>query len=87
MADSVSLVRSKVEGSPSTIQDELLDSVVTLAAIEYGKGNVDVSKMHIEGVKSMVQLRGGIDQVKIANPLTARMVSWYGFIYLCMTLG
>ncbi|KAJ4311788.1 hypothetical protein N0V94_007769 [Neodidymelliopsis sp. IMI 364377] len=52
-----------------------MDSVVTLAAIEYGKGNVDVSTMHIDGVKRMVQMRGGINKVKVASPLTARMVS------------
>jgi hypothetical protein len=47
-----------------------------LAAIELGKGNVDVSRMHIDGIKSMVRMRGGIQQVKEASPLTARMVAW-----------
>jgi hypothetical protein len=59
------------------LQDETLDSVVTLAAIEFGKGNVAISQTHIEGVKSMVRLRGGIQQVKAVSPLTARMVAWY----------
>jgi hypothetical protein len=81
MADSVSLVRQRVFDSVSALQDETMDSVVTLAAIEYGKGNVDVSTMHIDGVKRMVQMRGGINKVKVASPLTARMVSWYASTY------
>lgn len=32
--------------------------------------------MHIEGVKRMVNARGGIDALKRITPLTARMVSW-----------
>jgi hypothetical protein len=76
MADSVSLVRLKIENPLIAAQDETLDSVVTLAAIEFGKGNVAGSKMHVDGIKSIVQLRGGIQQIKLTNPLTARMVSW-----------
>lgn len=34
MADSVSLVRQKIDNPILAIQDETLDSVVTLAAIE-----------------------------------------------------
>ncbi|KAH8723770.1 hypothetical protein GQ44DRAFT_773647 [Phaeosphaeriaceae sp. PMI808] len=82
MADSVSLVRSKVENPVLAIQDETLDSVVTLAAIEFGKGNTAVSQLHIDGVKSMIRMRGGIQRVKAASPLTARMVSWVAMIVL-----
>lgn len=77
MADSVSLVRQKVTDPASALEDETLDSVITLAAIEYGKGNADVSALHIDGVKRLIQLRGGIDNVKRVAPLTARMVAWY----------
>jgi hypothetical protein len=76
MADSVALVRAKVEHPTLAIQDDTMDSVVTLAAIELGKGNIDVSRMHIDGIKSMVRMRGGIKQVKVASPLTARMIAW-----------
>lgn len=76
MEDCVSLVRQKINDPVSALQDETMNSVVTLAAIEYGKGNMDVSTMHIDGLKRMVQLRGGINNVKLVSPLTARMVSW-----------
>lgn len=76
MADSVSLLRTKIEDATMAAQDETIDAVVTLAAIEFGKGNVKVSAMHIDGIKSIIGLRGGIEQVKNSSPLTARMVTW-----------
>lgn len=76
MADSVSLVRRKITNPMEALQDETLNSIITLAAIEYGKGNTDVSALHIDGVKRLIQLRGGIHRVKSQSPLTARMVAW-----------
>jgi hypothetical protein len=32
--------------------------------------------MHIEGVKQLVGIRGGIGEVKRTSPLTARMIAW-----------
>ncbi|KAA8617448.1 hypothetical protein PtrV1_08955 [Pyrenophora tritici-repentis] len=75
MNDSVSLVRQRVENPLLRYKDETMDSVVTLAAIEYGKRHIDAAKMHIDGVKGMVQSRGGIQLLKLTSPLTARMVS------------
>ncbi|KAK7967511.1 uncharacterized protein PG986_001788 [Apiospora aurea] len=76
MADSLSLVRQKVENPTSAIEDATMDSVVTLAAIEHGKGNFQISKLHITGIIRMVKMRGGINELKLASPLTARMVAW-----------
>ena len=32
--------------------------------------------MHVDGVKKLVEMRGGINSVRQTSPLTARMVSW-----------
>ncbi|KAG9604352.1 hypothetical protein KCU77_g4606, partial [Aureobasidium melanogenum] len=80
MADSVTLLRRKVQDQGLAIQDSTMNSVITLAAIEFGKGNVEVSQMHIQGVRRMVHARGGIHEVKRTSPLTARMVSWVSMI-------
>ncbi|KAF1828899.1 hypothetical protein BDW02DRAFT_584146 [Decorospora gaudefroyi] len=82
MAVSVSLVRQRVEAPLLASRDETIDSVVTLAAIEFGKGNTAVGNMHINGVKRMVQMRGGIHQLKLTSPLTARMVAWVSLILM-----
>jgi hypothetical protein len=47
---------------------------------QYGKGNIQVSKMHIDGVKQMVAIRGGIKAVRSTSPLTARMIPWYDIL-------
>ncbi|KAH7131341.1 hypothetical protein EDB81DRAFT_808390 [Dactylonectria macrodidyma] len=80
MMDSVSLVRRKIEDPSEAFHDETLNSVVTLAAIEHGKRNIEASRMHIDGVKQMVSVRGGINQLKSTSPLTARMVSWVSML-------
>ena len=47
-----------------------------LTALKHGKGNLVVSRMHIDGVKRRVDVRGGLSKVKETSPLTARMVPW-----------
>ena len=44
--------------------------------LQFGKGNFTVSEMHVDGVKKLVGMRGGIQCVRQTSPLTARMVSW-----------
>ncbi|KAK1691033.1 hypothetical protein BDP55DRAFT_649417 [Colletotrichum godetiae] len=80
MADSVALLRRKVQDDSMAIQDGTMNSVITLAAIEFGKGNIQVSEMHVDGVKRLVNMRGGINAVRQTSPLTARMVSWVSMI-------
>jgi hypothetical protein len=102
MADSVSLLRRKIQDVSLAVQDGTMNSVITLATIEvsspsslcdsqrktcsklvtdaqnrqFGKGNIEVSRTHVEGVKRLVNLRGGINSVRQTSPLTARMISW-----------
>ncbi|KAF4821603.1 hypothetical protein CGCTS75_v011059 [Colletotrichum tropicale] len=80
MADSVALLRRKVEDTSLAVQDGTMNSVITLAAIEFGKGNIQVSEMHVDGVARLVNMRGGINSVRQTSPLTARMVSWVSMI-------
>ncbi|KAH9866761.1 hypothetical protein J1614_008454 [Plenodomus biglobosus] len=80
MTDSISLVRKQIEDPSLALRDTTINSVITLAAIEFGKGNTDIGKMHIDGIINMVHLRGGIQRVKFTSPLTARMVPWVSLI-------
>ncbi|RAL11185.1 Zn(II)2Cys6 transcription factor [Aspergillus homomorphus CBS 101889] len=80
MTDSVALLRRKIENQSLAVQDGTMNSVITLAAIEFGKGNIDVAGMHVNGVKKLVTLRGGINSVRQTSPLTARMISWVSMI-------
>ncbi|KAF6807014.1 C6 zinc finger domain-containing protein [Colletotrichum sojae] len=80
MADSVALLRRKVHDTSLALQDGTMNSVITLAAIEFGKGNIKVSEMHVDGVTRLVNMRGGINAVRQTSPLTARMVGWVSMI-------
>ncbi|CEJ55079.1 hypothetical protein PMG11_01356 [Penicillium brasilianum] len=82
MADSVSLLRRKIQDLSLAVQDGTMNSVITLAAIEFGKGNFEASKTHVEGVKRLVSLRGGISSVRQTSPLTARMITWASMLIL-----
>ncbi|KAH6626735.1 hypothetical protein B0J18DRAFT_396003 [Chaetomium sp. MPI-SDFR-AT-0129] len=82
MADSVALLRRKVEDTTLAVQDGTLNSVITLATIEFGKGNTDIAEMHVNGVKRLVDIRGGISSVRQTSPLTARMVSWVSMLIM-----
>ncbi|KKK25587.1 hypothetical protein AOCH_000080 [Aspergillus ochraceoroseus] len=80
MADSIALLRRKVEDRSLAVQDGTMNAVITLAAIEFGKGNIETSELHVEGVKKIVAIRGGINAVRQTSPLTARMVSWVSML-------
>ncbi|KAL4744113.1 hypothetical protein BDV11DRAFT_210787 [Aspergillus similis] len=82
MTDSVALLRRKILDPSLAVQDGTMNSVITLAAIEFGKGNITTSKMHIYGVKRLISLRGGINSVRQTSPLTARMVSWVSMLVM-----
>ncbi|KAJ5975472.1 hypothetical protein N7481_009179 [Penicillium waksmanii] len=82
MADSVTLLRRKIEDTSLAVQDGTMNSVITLATIEFGKGNHEISQMHIEGVKRLVTLRGGINSVRQTSPLTARMITWVSMLIM-----
>ncbi|KAK2882372.1 hypothetical protein FQN49_000427 [Arthroderma sp. PD_2] len=82
MADSVALLRRKIDDMSLAVQDGTINSVITLAAIEFGKGNIEVCEMHVEGVKRLINMRGGIYSVRQTSPLTARMVSWVSMIVM-----
>ncbi|KAF7175007.1 hypothetical protein CNMCM7691_005475 [Aspergillus felis] len=80
MAESLALLRRKIDDLSLAMQDVTMNSIITLAAIEFGKGNICVSEMHVDGAKRLVNLRGGINSVRQTSPLTARMVGWVSLL-------
>ncbi|KAK4191613.1 hypothetical protein QBC35DRAFT_470641 [Podospora australis] len=80
MADSVALLRHKVSDATLAVQDGTLNSIITLASIEFGKGNLKVAQMHVDAVRRLVNMRGGLNSVRQTSPLTARMITWVSMI-------
>ncbi|TVY73474.1 hypothetical protein LSUE1_G005236 [Lachnellula suecica] len=82
MRDAVSLVRRKVQDPLLAFQDATMNAVITMAAIEHGMGNTEVSRIHVNAVKRMVAFRGGISNIRESSPLTARMVPWVSMLVM-----
>ncbi|KAM0668146.1 hypothetical protein ACQRIU_001708 [Beauveria bassiana] len=82
MSDSVVLLRRKVQDVSLAMQDSTINSVITLATIEYGKGNIETAQMHVTGAKKLINMRGGLQAVMQTSPLTARMVSWVSMLII-----
>ncbi|KAJ4155333.1 hypothetical protein LMH87_000587 [Akanthomyces muscarius] len=82
MSDSVVLLRRKVQDVSLAMQDSTINSVITLATIEYGKGNIETAQMHVTGARRLVDMRGGLQAVMQTSPLTARMVSWVSMLII-----
>ncbi|KAG9246865.1 hypothetical protein BJ878DRAFT_250331 [Calycina marina] len=80
MRDAVSLIGRKIEDPELAFQDATTDAVVTMAAIEHGKGNYEVANMHVDAVKRMVRVRGGLAKVRSSSLLTSRMVPWVSML-------
>ncbi|KAF4624750.1 hypothetical protein G7Y89_g13423 [Cudoniella acicularis] len=60
----------------SGISDETISAVATLAGIEHENGNLKMLRMHINGLKRMIELRGGLDAIRQTNPMVANTVFW-----------
>ncbi len=44
-------------------------------------------KMHVDGLKRMVNLRGGLHQIRKTTPSIANITYWYELdIYICVEL-
>lgn len=45
--------------------------------VKYGKNNVVAMKMHVDGLKRMVHMRGGLSKVRESSVATATIIHWY----------
>lgn len=73
MNKSLVLLKDRVEYSKlsASISDETISAVCCLAALEHWKRNMMAVKMHIDGLKQMVQLRGGLSKVRESSAAAA----------------
>ncbi|KAI9658306.1 MAG: hypothetical protein M1821_002439 [Bathelium mastoideum] len=74
-AESIRLLRERVEDHPETCaHDQTISAVAGLAAIEHEKGNMRMVQMHIDGLKRMVIVRGGLGAIRMSNAMVANIV-------------
>ncbi|KAE8449810.1 hypothetical protein EG329_007286 [Mollisiaceae sp. DMI_Dod_QoI] len=82
-AECIRLLRERVEnedaaggGMGTGTSDQTISAVATLAAIEHERGNMRMLRMHLEGLKRMVGIRGGLNAIRETNAMVANSVFW-----------
>ena len=74
------------------VSDQTISAVATLAAIEvscarlkkkqlltdkqHERGNMKMLRMHMDGLKRMVGIRGGLNAIRETNPIVANSTFW-----------
>ncbi|TVY52381.1 Sterol uptake control protein 2 [Lachnellula cervina] len=76
--ECIRLLRDRIESSNNITQvsDETISAVATLAAIEHERGNMKMLRMHLDGLKRMLDIRGGLSAIRDTNPMIANSVFW-----------
>lgn len=54
---------------------------------QHERGNMKMVRMHVQGIKRMVELRGGLEQISASNPTLANLIFGQEFLdtypYIC----
>ena len=74
------LLNNRVQDPVAGINDHTLVSIATLAAMEHDRGNMKALDMHLEGLRKVIQLRGGLDTIRNTNSMAANLVFWCAMV-------
>ncbi|KAK0120102.1 hypothetical protein ONS95_011512 [Cadophora gregata] len=81
--ECISLLRQRVEDPVLGISDETIGSILVLTIVEFERGNLRMVKMHVEGLKRIVSIRGGLDAIRATNPVLTNLI--FGITMTVMT--
>lgn len=76
----LTLLNARVQDPDANTNDHTLVAIASLAAMEADRGNMRALDMHLEGLKKIVQLRGGLDAVRATNAMAASVVFWCAMV-------
>lgn len=74
--EALVLLKDRVQDSEIGVSDQTIVSVALFAALEHDRGDMRALNMHLEGLKRMVHIRGGLNALRCANALAANVVFW-----------
>ncbi|KAK8215348.1 hypothetical protein M8818_001969 [Zalaria obscura] len=72
--EALVLLKDRVQDSEIGVSDQTIVSVALFAALEHDRGDMRALNMHLEGLKRMVHIRGGLNALRCANALAANVV-------------
>lgn len=70
---TISLLQQNLEDSEKRIQDVTISVVVSLIMLADAVGDAETCKMHINGLKQMIQMRGGIKAMRENRQVLAKV--------------
>ncbi|KAK4889150.1 hypothetical protein LTR27_012053 [Elasticomyces elasticus] len=79
MDQCLSLLNARIL-TPEGTNDGTIVAIASLAAMEHDRGNMRALDMHLEGLKRVVELRGGLDAVRTTNSMAANVVFWCAMV-------
>ncbi|KIW81370.1 hypothetical protein Z517_04395 [Fonsecaea pedrosoi CBS 271.37] len=69
------LIQNRInEPFPGCVSDETLAAVAGVAVVEHEKGSLRLSRIHVSGLKQMLEVRGGLESIRMSNPTIANML-------------
>jgi hypothetical protein len=76
----LSLLNVRVQDPVASINDHTLVAIASLAAMEHDRGNMRALDAHLEGLKRVVEIRGGLDVIRATNAMAANVVFWCAMV-------
>jgi hypothetical protein len=74
------LLSTRVQDPVASISDHTLVAIASLAAMEHDRGNMRALDAHLEGLKRVVEIRGGLDLIRKTNAMAANVVFWCAMV-------
>lgn len=81
-SESIHMLRKRILDPTTAASNETISAVATLATLEYGKKNMVTMKMHVGGLKRMIDMRGGLSKVRESSQTTATMTHWFTMLLM-----
>lgn len=72
--ECIRLLRERVGDPVLSVSDHTIGSVLALSIVEFERGDFRGVRMHIEGLKRMVKIRGGLGAIRSTNPMLANLI-------------
>lgn len=74
--ESLGLLNRRVQDPVLGTSDPTMVAIACLAAMEHDRGNMRALDMHLDGLRQIVGMRGGLEAVRANNAMAANMVYW-----------
>lgn len=74
------LVGQRIQDPEKRFNDYTLASIAALLAMESDRGNIRGLNMHLEALKRIIEMRGGLEAIRQSNPMAANFAFWCAMV-------